>query len=61
MKLNTDAGFYPNTGAASVGVVARDADGKKVLLTAWRSLRQCGSSEEAEAEACLQGLRLMVE
>jgi ribonuclease HI len=32
-----------------------------VLLTAWRFLRHCGSPQEAEAEACLHGLRLAVE
>jgi hypothetical protein len=45
---------------ASTGVAVRDARGK-VLLTAWQSLRRCGSPEEAEAEACLQGLHLITE
>jgi hypothetical protein len=47
MKVNTDAGYYPDTGSA-----IRDHEGK-VLLMAWRWLKSCGSPEEAEAEACL--------
>jgi hypothetical protein len=27
-KLNTDAGFFLNSGAASISIVARDSDGK---------------------------------
>jgi ribonuclease HI len=60
VKLNTDAGYCPRSGLASLGVVVRDAEGK-VLLTAWKVLRRCDSAEEAEAEACLEGLRLLVE
>jgi ribonuclease HI len=60
IKINTDAGFCLNSGAASIGIVARD-DGGKVLLTAWRILNNCASAEEAEAEACLHGLRLTTE
>jgi hypothetical protein len=55
VKLNTDAGFCVNFGLDSTGVVVRDSEGK-VLLAAWRFLRHCGSPEEAEVEACLQGL-----
>jgi ribonuclease HI len=60
IKLNTDASFCPSSGVASAGIIARDNEGR-VLLTAWRSLRNCGSPEEAEAEACLQGLQLIAE
>jgi hypothetical protein len=60
VKVNSDATFYKNTGAASTGVVIRDAAGK-VLLSAWRVLHGCASSEHAEAEACLHGLRLSME
>jgi hypothetical protein len=60
IKLNTDASFCPNSTVASAGIVAQD-DGGKVLLTAWRMLQNCGSPEVAEAEACLQGLRLIAE
>jgi hypothetical protein len=58
IKLNTDAG--PNSRDASDGMVARDDRGR-VMLTAWRTLSSCASPEEAKAEACLQGLRLIVQ
>lgn len=32
-----------------------------MVLTAWRFLRHCSSPEEAEAEACLDGVRLAVD
>jgi hypothetical protein len=48
VKLNTDAGFYQSTGSASIGVVARDSQGK-VLLYAWCFLYNVASAEEAEA------------
>jgi ribonuclease HI len=57
VKLNTDAGFCPNLGKVSTGIVVRGPVGK-ILLTAWRTIRSCGSPEEADAEACLQGTRL---
>jgi ribonuclease HI len=60
VKLNTDAGFCPLSGKASTGIVVRDTDGQ-ALLTAWRSLQHCRSPEEAEAEACLEGMRLVAE
>jgi hypothetical protein len=55
-----NAGFCRDTRAASAGLVVRDHTGL-VLLTAWKALRRCGSPEEAEAEACLQGIRLVEE
>jgi ribonuclease HI len=60
VKLNTDAAFCHETGAAGTGIIIRDAEGS-VLLAAWRALRGCGSPEQAEAEACLEGLRLTAE
>jgi hypothetical protein len=53
VKINTDAGFCPVTGTASVGIIARSHTGE-VLPSAWKSIRQCASAEEAETEACLQ-------
>jgi hypothetical protein len=44
----------------STRIVVRDANGR-VLLTAWNWLRHCASPEEAEAEACFQGVRLINE
>jgi hypothetical protein len=60
VKVNTDAGFCPMSGRASTGIVARD-DAGRVLLTAWSGLGRCASPEEAEAEAYLQGVRLVAE
>jgi ribonuclease HI len=60
VKLNTDAGFCPTSGKASTGIVVRDPPGK-ILLTAWRTFQSCGSPEEAGAEACLQGIRLVAQ
>jgi ribonuclease HI len=59
-KLNTDAGFCPNIGAASLGIVVHDNVGK-VLISSWRTLDHIVSAEEAEALACLEGMRLVME
>jgi hypothetical protein len=56
-KLNTDASFWPDEGIVSTGIIIRDWQGR-VLLTACRWLRNYATPEEAEAEACLQGIRL---
>ncbi|GJN35111.1 hypothetical protein PR202_gb23849 [Eleusine coracana subsp. coracana] len=60
VKINTDASFCATSGRASVRIVVRDDNGL-VLLSAWRLLRGCVSVEEAEGEACLEGVRLMAE
>jgi ribonuclease HI len=60
VKLNTDAGFCENTGGASFGVVVRDSQGQ-ALLSAWGTWSHVTSAEEAEALACLEGIRLMIE
>jgi hypothetical protein len=51
-KVEHDMSFCLNTGATSAGIVAHDAEGN-VLLTEQRTLKSCGSPEEAKAEACL--------
>jgi ribonuclease HI len=56
VKLNTDATYSQETGDAGIGIIVRDEG--KVLLSAWRG---CGSPEQGEAEACLEGLRLTAE
>jgi hypothetical protein len=58
-KLNTDAGFYDDTGNGDTGVVIRDHRGR--VLSAWSFISHCGSPEIAEAEACLQGIWLAAE
>jgi hypothetical protein len=57
-KMNTDASFSEQTGEASSGVVIQDAEGS-ILLSAWKTLENMASVEEAEA--CLEGSRLAVE
>jgi hypothetical protein len=59
-KPNTDAGYCPNTGDASSGIVIRDRNGR-VLLSAWRTWEHMASAEEAEAVTWLEGIRLAVE
>jgi ribonuclease HI len=60
VKLSTDAGFCHLIGQASTGIVVRDSNGS-MLLSAWRSIRHGGGADQAEAEACLQGIRLVTE
>jgi hypothetical protein len=60
IKVSTYATFCYDSGAASVGIIIRDSTGK-VLLSDWQMLRGCASPEQAEAEACLRGLRLVLE
>jgi hypothetical protein len=57
IKINVDGSFVESTGAAGVGVIARDHMGN-VIFTAWRTLNQCPSPFVAEATACADGLRL---
>jgi hypothetical protein len=59
-KMNTDAECFPSTGSTSAGVIVHDNKGK-VLLSAWRNLSNVASAEEAEALACLEGMRPMLE
>jgi hypothetical protein len=60
VRINTDAAYCHDSGSASAGIIARDVDGK-VLLSAWKWIRNCGSLKQTEAEACLEGLRLAAE
>jgi ribonuclease HI len=55
MKINIDASFVDATGEAGVGVVIRN---HKVLLMSWRVLFRCASADEAEGQACAEGLWL---
>ncbi|KAG2657216.1 hypothetical protein PVAP13_1KG187831 [Panicum virgatum] len=57
IKLNVDASFVDATGCAGTMMVARDSEGR-VKFTAWRALFNCASAAEAEAHACVEGLRL---
>jgi hypothetical protein len=59
IKLNDDVGYNKESGLARVGVIVRD-EANTTVLTTWRILCHCGSPEEAEDEACLEGIRLVV-
>lgn len=56
-KVNVDGSFVIDSGAAGVGVVARNSSGK-VLFSAWRTLLRCANAAKAEAKACVEGIRL---
>jgi ribonuclease HI len=60
IKVNVDARYNSESGLAGAGAIARDEAGS-VVLSAWKFLGRCGSVEEAEAMACLEGIRLAVE
>ncbi|OEL12620.1 hypothetical protein BAE44_0026364 [Dichanthelium oligosanthes] len=60
VKLDIDAAFQLSTGEASRGAIIRDHTGK-VLLSAWALNQRCATVEEAEAEACFEGIQLAVE
>jgi hypothetical protein len=56
IKLNTNAGFYPNKRHAGLGFIARNHLGEVIFL-GWSSDRLCYSAEEAECLAALMGIR----
>jgi hypothetical protein len=60
VKLNTYASFCKEIGETGLGIIVRDLEGK-TLLAAWREMRRHRSPEQAEAEACLEGMRLTAE
>jgi hypothetical protein len=59
IKANVDAGWDAVSKQGGIGIVIRDHCGK-VLLTEWKSIPSCGSVEEAEILACLDGLQHLV-
>ncbi|GJN41133.1 hypothetical protein PR202_gn00464 [Eleusine coracana subsp. coracana] len=60
IKINVDGSFIQQSGRGRIGVVARKADGS-VCFTSWRILFRSSSALEAEALACVEGLRLATE
>ncbi|KAF8775052.1 hypothetical protein HU200_005104 [Digitaria exilis] len=59
-KINVDGSFVEATGEAGVGVIARDSVGQ-VIFSGWRVLFNCSDEVEAEARACVEGIRLATE
>jgi len=56
-KINVDGSFVSQSREAGIGIIARDSE-HQVVFTAWRVLFRCQDALEAEARACLEGLRL---
>ena len=62
IKVNVDGSFLEHAGEAGVGAtaIARNSDGQVIFL-AWRRFYERGASAaEAEALACVEGLRWAV-
>ena len=57
MKINLDGPFVPETKAASVDAVLCDHLGNALAVMA-NALNTSVDAEEAEARACLEGIRL---
>lgn len=55
-----DAGFIEDTGVSTAGIIIRDCRGL-VLLAAQKTLKSCATAVQAEALACLEGLRAAME
>jgi hypothetical protein len=58
IKLNVDGAFNSVTGEAAVGLIARDHGGNPHVMS-WRLISNCRDAEEAEALACLEGVKLL--
>jgi hypothetical protein len=58
IMVNVDAGWDPLSGKAGIGVMGRDSKGA-ALFCEWRHIPYCSSAEEAEALACLSGLKCL--
>nr|ABA98911.1 retrotransposon protein, putative, unclassified, expressed [Oryza sativa Japonica Group] len=60
-KVNVDGAYVAATGKAGAGIIIRNHMGE-VLLSSWRTIKNCGSAEEADqAVSCRDGIRLLVE
>jgi ribonuclease HI len=56
--VNVDAGWDEGAKSAGLGVVIRDCHGQ-VIQSSWLHIPSCSSPEEAEALACLEGLKII--
>jgi ribonuclease HI len=57
LKINVDASFTPETGAATVGIVGRDYHGV-IAMAASINIAKCCDTEEAEACAIREGIKM---
>jgi len=60
VKRNTDASFFATTGENFGGAIIRDHLGR-VLLSSCSVNKKCATVEEAEAEACYEGIKQAAE
>jgi hypothetical protein len=58
MKINVEGAFNPMTGEATVGMIAID-HGSNPHIMPWSLILNCRDAEEAEAMACLEGVKLL--
>ncbi|KAF8661039.1 hypothetical protein HU200_057134 [Digitaria exilis] len=57
LKINVDGASIVETGEAAAGIAIRDQEGKPLLMSC-RRLAHCRDAEEAEALACLEGVKM---
>jgi ribonuclease HI len=60
LKANVDAGWDAHSKVAGLGIIVRDSGGNAVV-SEWKHVSNCGSAEEAEILACLQGLKHLID
>ena len=60
LKANVDAGWDAHSKDAGLGIIVRESEGK-VVISEWKHVPNCGSAEEAEILACLQGLKHLID
>jgi hypothetical protein len=56
IMVNVDAGWDHQSRKAGIGIIGRDCNGT-VLFSEWSHFPSCANAEEAEALACLAGIR----
>jgi hypothetical protein len=56
IKANVDAGWDNMSKSAGIGIVIQDHSGHPVL-SEWTFIPSCASADDAEIQACLQGLK----
>jgi ribonuclease HI len=59
IKANVDAGWDSVSKSAGIGIVIRDHSGQPVL-SEWTYIPSCASADDAEIQACLQGLKHLI-
>jgi hypothetical protein len=59
LKANVDAGWDPAGKKAGIRVIVRNHQGNPII-TEWKFIPGCASAEDAEALACLEGLKHLI-